>query len=86
MRAARSGSQAAYNGPFVLGYEESCQVLRVALLANPLHDIDPGSDGLTCAGKNGLIVPLGQAQVHIDAEHINGTLAVAPLLVRPLGE
>jgi hypothetical protein len=57
----------------------------VELLDNPEHDTDPGSDGLTCALRNGLIVPLAQVQTHIEAEHPNGTLAVAPVLVQPLG-
>jgi hypothetical protein len=57
----------------------------VELVDNPGCDIDPGSDGLTCAQSNGLIVPLGQAQTHISAAHPNGTLAVAPVLVQPLG-
>ena len=83
---ARSESQVAYNSASVLGYGESGKISHVELLDNPDHDTEPGSDGLTCAQRNGLIVPLGQAQVHIDAEHPNGTLAVVPVLVRPLGE
>jgi len=79
-------SQVAFNRENALGYEESGQISYVALLNNLEHDADPGSDGLTCAQRNGLIVPLGQAQTHIEAEHPNGMLGVAPVLSRALGE
>ena len=77
---ARTESMTAYGEASVLGYRETGLVDRVELLDNPAHDTDPGSDGLTCAQRNGLIVPLDQAQTHIDAEHPNGTLALAPVL------
>ena len=53
----------------------------------PDHDEDYGaSDGLSCAERNGLIVPLGAVDIHIAAEHPNGTLAIAPVLTTALGE
>jgi HK97 family phage portal protein len=78
---ARTESMTAYGEASVLGYRETGLVEAVELLDNPAHDTDPGSDGLTCAQRNGLIVPLDQARTHIEAEHPNGTLAVAPVLV-----
>jgi HK97 family phage portal protein len=77
---ARTESMTAYGEASVLGYRETGLVDRVELLDNPAHDTDPGSDGLTCAQRNGLVVPLDRASVHIEAEHPNGTLAVAPVL------
>ena len=85
MTVARSESQVAYYGANILGYEESGQIAYVELLDNPEPDTDPGSDGLTCVQRNGLIVPLDQARTHIEAEHPNGTLAVAPVLATALG-
>ena len=82
---ARTESQVAYNRASLVGYAETGQVQSVELLDNPAHDTDPGSDGLTCAERNGLIVGLVQAQTHIAAEHPNGTLAVSPVLITPLG-
>jgi hypothetical protein len=46
---------------------------------------DSSSDGQTCAQRNGLIVPLGQAQTHIEAKHSIGTLAVTSVQAQPLG-
>jgi hypothetical protein len=84
--ASRSESQVAFNRANVLGYEETGQIAYVELLDNPNQDTDPGSDGLTCAQRNGLVVPLEQAQTHIEAEHPVGMLAVAPVLSTALGE
>ena len=77
---ARTESQVAYNTASVRGYEESGVVSEVELLDNPKHDTDPGSDGLTCAGRNGLIVELAKANTHIEAEHQNGSMAIAPVV------
>jgi hypothetical protein len=85
MTVARSEYQGAYNRANVFGYEESGQIAYVELLDNPQHDTELGSDGWTCAQRNGLIVPVGQAQSHIEAEHPNGSLGVAPVLVKALG-
>lgn len=77
MTIARTESQVAYNQAATLGYSESGVVDRIQLFDNPAHDEDYGaSDGLSCAQRNGLIVPLAEAGVHINAEHPNGTLAI----------
>lgn len=78
---ARTESQVSFNGASALGYAESGLVDRAQLLDNPAHDTDPGSDGLTCAERNGLIVPLSDVGRHIEAEHPNGTLSIAPVLI-----
>lgn len=82
MTVARTESFQAYTRASVLGYEETGQVAEVEILDNPEHDEPyPGAlDGLTCAGRNELVVPLGQAQLHIDSEHINGSMAISPVI------
>jgi hypothetical protein len=80
MTIARTESQVAYNEAAALGYKESGLVREAQLFDNPLHDTDPGSDGLTCAQRNGKIVPLESISRHIAAEHPNGTLAIGPVV------
>lgn len=47
----------------------------------PAHDSDPSPiDGLTCAERHGLIVPIDRAGVHLEAEHPNGSLTILPVL------
>lgn len=76
---ARTESQVAFNTASANGYAQR-GVTEVELMDNPLHTTDPGSDGLTCAQRNGRIVPVGSVNRHIWAEHVNGTLAIAPVL------
>ena len=84
---SRTESMVAYNEASVKGYEESGVVSQVELLDNPSHDTDPSPiDGLTCAGRNGKLVALGDARKHIAAEHPRGSLALSPVLSTPLGE
>ncbi len=80
MTIARTESQVAYNEAAALGYLESGIVRQAQLFDNPLHDTDPGSDGLTCAQRNGKIVPLETISRHIQAEHVNGTLAIGAVI------
>jgi HK97 family phage portal protein len=77
LAVARTESQVAYNLGATAAGKNSGVVDYAELLDNPDHDTDPGSDGLTCAGRNGLIVPLDAVPRHVSAEHPNGTLAVA---------
>lgn len=87
MAVSRTESQVAYNRAHVLGYQESNVVAATELADNPEHTDDYGaSDGLTCAERHGLVVPLDEAQLHIDAEHPNGSLCALPVLYKPLGE
>jgi len=82
---ARTESQAAYNLGTRDAYKASGVVYAMQLFDNPNHDDDPGSDGLTCAQRNGVITDVDKVEQHIVAEHPNGTLAVSPLVVKPLG-
>jgi HK97 family phage portal protein len=86
MTIARTESQVAYNQASTLAYQESGVVEQAELLDNPDHDEDYGAaDGLSCAERNGLIVDLADVDLHVMAEHPNGTLAVAPYLA-PIGD
>lgn len=80
MAIARTESQFAYNTASIVSYQESGVVNEAELADNIDHDTDPGSDGLTCAERNGLVVALADVQRHIDAEHPNGSLAVLPVV------
>jgi HK97 family phage portal protein len=80
MTIARTESQVAYNEAAALGYRESGLVREAQLFDNPLHDTDPGSDGWTCAQRNGKIVPIETVSRHIAAEHPNGTLSIGPVV------
>lgn len=83
MTIARTESQVAFNLSNKDAYKQSGVVRGATLFDNPNHDTDPSPvDGLTCADRNGLDVELDDVQVHVFAEHPNGTLAVAPLLYR----
>lgn len=84
---ARTESINAYGRASVLSYSESGVVDQVEFLDNPEHDTDPSPiDGLTCAERDHLVVPLAEAEWHIASEHVNGSLVVLPLLATPLGE
>jgi hypothetical protein len=86
MTVASTESQVAYNRANVLGYAESGQIAYVELFDNPNHgDYAGDGDGLTCAQRDGMIVPLEEAQTHIEGTHPNCILAVAPVLTSPLG-
>jgi hypothetical protein len=56
----------------------------VVVLDNPAHS-DPygSSDGLTCASRHNLIVPLSQGMRHVAADHPNGSACLSPY-VEPL--
>lgn len=85
MTVARTESQVSYNTASVMSYEESGVVAECELMDNPDHtDSYDASDGLTCAERHGLIVPLADVPTHIEAEHPNGSLAVLPVIA--LGE
>jgi len=85
MTVARTESQVSYNTASVISYQESGVVEECELFDNVDHtDSYDASDGLTCAERNGLIVALADVPKHIEAEHPNGSLAVAAVI--KLGE
>jgi hypothetical protein len=70
-----------------VGYAETGKVDAVELHDSPVHCEDYGaSDGLSCCDRNGLIVQLAQAGRHIDAEHVNGSLSVSPIVSSSSGD
>lgn len=78
---ARTESMSAFGYASAAGYRESGVVDRIQCFDNPTHGESYGaSDGLTCAERNGLIDSLDSAERHIDAEHPNGSLAIAGVL------
>lgn len=84
---ARTESMVAYSEASLLSYRETGEVDEVELHDNASHtDSYNASDGLTCAERDGLVVPIGTASTHVQAEHPNGSLAVSPVLRTPLGE
>lgn len=83
---ARTETQHAYNLSSALAYAESGEVDDVELHDSSIHCEDYGaSDGLSCCDRNGLVVPLGNVSLHVNAEHPNGSLAIMPMLRTPLG-
>jgi hypothetical protein len=61
-------------------------VQALTLHDNPAHTEPYGAaDGLSCAQRDGVITDVDGVDLHIFSEHPNGSLAVSPLLVRPLG-
>lgn len=83
---ARTESQIAYNGASQAAYRASGVVSRVRMHDGVDCESGPGSDGLTCPQRNGLVVNVADMQRHISAEHPRGTLAFSPILDTPLGE
>lgn len=84
MTIARTESQLAYNVASQKAYEASGVVSEAQLHDNSQHSEDYGaSDGLSCADRNGLIIPVSRISHHAAAEHPNGTMAVSPI-VQPL--
>lgn len=83
---ARTESQFAYNSASQAAYRASGVVSRVQMHDGVDCESGPGSDGLTCPQRNGLVVNVADMQRHISAEHPRGTLAFSPILDTPLGE
>lgn len=78
---ARTESMVAYNTASTLAYAESGLVSRVELFDSSTHCASYGaSDGLSCCERNGLVVALADADLHIAAEHPNGSLAIGPIV------
>jgi hypothetical protein len=79
---ARTESMVSLNTASALGYEESGLVKEIECYDNPDHtDPYPGAlDGLSCSERNSLVAPLADAQKHIESEHVNGSLAIGPVI------
>jgi hypothetical protein len=74
----------AMNTASTMAYQSSGVVTHALLHDNPAHTESYGaSDGLSCADRNQLIVPLSLVSRHIAAEHPRGTLAVSAYIAPP---
>lgn len=83
---ARTESMVAYGDASQLAYEASGVVSQVEILDNASHTegYDGAEDGLTCARRNHLVVPLDRGSFHIRSDHPNGSAAMIPV-IDPLG-
>lgn len=55
---------------------------RIQCFDNPDRDEDySAEDGLSCADRDGLIDELDSAELHLDSEHPNGSLAISGVLI-----
>jgi len=88
MTISRTETMASYGKASILGYQESGVVDQAELVDNPDHTepYEGADDGLTCAERHGLVVPLEQAEFHLMSDHPNGSATVIPILSTPLGE
>lgn len=78
---SRTESMYAYGQASAASYAASGVVAEIELADNGAHTEHYGaSDGLSCAERDGLVVPLGDAGKHLNAEHPNGSLAVLPIV------
>lgn len=87
MTIARTESMVGYAEASAMAYEASGVVQRVQIMDNATHtESYPGAeDGLTCAQRDGLVVPLSRGTYHIRSDHPNGSASMMPI-VAPLGE
>ncbi len=87
MTVARTETMISWGHASVLGWKESGVVDSVEIQDNPDHTepYEGAADGLTCAERDQLVVPLDQAMFHIESDHPNGS-AVAIPIIKPLGE
>jgi HK97 family phage portal protein len=74
---AHHESMLAYTDGVVAAAKSSGTVSYAELYDNPQHYDDYGaSDGLTCAQRHDIIVPLDRVPFHADGEHPNGSFTV----------
>lgn len=79
---ARTEAMTSYGKASAAGYRMSGVVDRIQCFDNANHTDDYGAeDGLSCSERDQLIDDLDTAELHIDSEHPNGSLAIAPVLI-----
>jgi HK97 family phage portal protein len=80
---ARTESMISYGHASTLGFRESGVVDRIQCFDNETHtESYPGAiDGLTCAERNLFVDTLDSAELHLESEHVNGSLTLAPVLI-----
>jgi hypothetical protein len=78
---ARTESMMSYGLASTAAYRESGVVDRIQCFDNPNHTDSYGAeDGLSCSQRDGLIDTLDSADLHLASEHVNGSLAIAPVI------
>lgn len=79
---ARTESMLSYGKASAAGYRMTGIVDRIQCFDNPGHIDDYGAeDGLSCAERDELIDDVDSADLHLESEHPNGSLAIAPVLI-----
>lgn len=87
MAISRTESMVSYAHASTIGWQESGLVDEVEIVDNSSHTEDYGaSDGLTCATRDGITVPLSQGTFHVESDHPNGSATLIPILATPLGQ
>lgn len=78
---ARTESMMSYGLASTAAYRESGVVTQIQCFDNAGHkDTYGAKDGLSCAERDGLIDSLDSAELHLESEHVNGSLAIAPVI------
>src|SRR5690606_678956 len=83
---ARTESQVAYSLSSQRAYEASGVVSRVMMHDGVDCESGPGSDGLRCPDRQGMVVQVADMARHSQGTHPNCQLAFSPILDTPLGE
>lgn len=83
---ARTESQVAYSISSQKAYEASGVVSRVMMHDGVDCESGPGSDGLRCPDRQGMVVQVADMARHSQGTHPNCQLAFSPILDTPLGE
>lgn len=83
---ARTESQVAYSISSQKAYEASGVVSRVMMHDGVDCESGPGSDGLRCPDRQGMVVQVADMARHSQGTHPNCQLAFSPILDTPLGQ
>lgn len=83
---ATTETTVAYGQASVLGFAAG-GVRDVQVSDNPAHTeaYTGATDGLTCAQRHNLVVPIDRAMFHVQSDHPNGSASLVPVLTSPLG-
>jgi hypothetical protein len=87
LTVARTESMVGYAEASTRAYEASGVVQYVSIADNASHteSYKGAADGLSCADRNGLVVPLSRGNFHVQSDHPNGSASLIPI-VTPLAE
>lgn len=82
---ARTESMHAYGRASQMAYEASGVVQEAMIADNAAHteSYRGAADGLTCAQRDGLVIPVSRISFHVGSDHPRGSAAAIPI-VEPL--